>query len=213
MSAKAHRYFKLRRLRLALFIVVGSTTLVGLAFSIVLPGATASVPPGFKKKVEAIRRRKAMLRDGGNAPNGDASGVNPNNETLGELDADFPDIVERGKPFKMDVVLLPKDDNFKGKVKVYMEQTNLVSYEPRVFFLEPHQRQTVRATITKTNSGLVGILATTEPRVWGEIEEVVTVGFTAKVKTNITDPVEGGVRKSFYQLALHKNSVNCPTCR
>src|SRR5260370_42607015 len=63
----------------------------------------------------------------------------------GSLEVDLPFTVNLNEPFKLDVWLDPKDPKTLSseEAEIYMEQTDRVSYEPRVFKLHPGERKTI----------------------------------------------------------------------
>jgi hypothetical protein len=126
-------------------------------------------------------------------------------QTLGQLSADLAVKVEKDKPFEIDVWLDPNDKKFQGSAQVFMEQTVVIKYEPRVFTLKAGERKTVKATIVKTYCGLVQIEATANG--WEDLKTIVDTGFSAKLKSNITDAMDSGITKSF-TISLVDNQGN-----
>jgi hypothetical protein len=76
-----------------------------------------------------------------------------------------------------------------------MEQTDRISYEPRVFVVTPGNRQTITARVTKSDSGLAELTATA-PNMQA-ISVTVDAGFTAKLKTSLPKQIESGDEHAF----------------
>jgi hypothetical protein len=116
-------------------------------------------------------------------------------QTIGALTAELPVEVETNKSFDFDVRLKPAGD-FKGTVKVAMQQNPNVDYQPRTFSLSPGQTQTVTATVRKSNSGLAIIYASADN--WQPIDTAIVVGGAPiQLNAKIEQPVESYRRKSF----------------
>jgi hypothetical protein len=114
---------------------------------------------------------------------------------VGYISADFPFTPELNKPFNIDVFLRPNDPHFRGSTTVYMEQTDKVLYEPRVFVLGAGKRKTIKATVLKSYCGLGEVIATSIG--WNSLEEPINLGFAAKMTAKTLDqPLEGGDIKS-----------------
>jgi hypothetical protein len=64
-------------------------------------------------------------------------------------------------------------------------------------YLKPHKRETVRATVLQSSSGLARIQATTEEPGWIYLDTVLNSGFKARLKSNIDAPVPAAQRKTF----------------
>ena len=116
-------------------------------------------------------------------------------ESLGTLEIDYPANVEKNQPFYLQIWLNPKDRNFNGIVKVIMDYTPRVKYMPQEFTLKAGERKTVRATIVKSDSGLAVIWASAIN--WDPINVTVDAGFSAKLKTNLSEPIESNKPKTF----------------
>jgi hypothetical protein len=120
-------------------------------------------------------------------------------EPLGTLEADLPLRAQKDQPFDIDIWLQPKDKDkkFDAEVWVFMEQTSQVKYEPRAFQVLPgaNDRVTIKATILNPTGGLASIEGTAED--WESLSTIVDTGFTAKLKTNIIEPIDSGQGKSF----------------
>lgn len=132
--------------------------------------------------------------------------VNQPTESVGYFLTDLPIKLEKDKPFDMDIWFIPHDPQYKESVKVYMEQTTKVKYNPRVFTLKPRERKTINVNIVKTYSGLVVVAASAEPTC-DILEQTIDAGFSAKLKTNIDGPIEGNLVKSF-SIAFVDNQGN-----
>jgi hypothetical protein len=126
-------------------------------------------------------------------------------DELGFIDADLPFKVERDKQFDIDVWVTPRDKEFRDSVKVYMEQTYNMKYEPRVFYIKPGERKTVHVNIIKTYSGIAEVYASADG--WEDLDATVDTGFAAKLKTNIEGPIESNKVKSF-SLSFTDNQGN-----
>jgi len=116
-------------------------------------------------------------------------------ESLGVMEADMTIKAQKDKPFAIDLWLVPKEKQFKGTVTVFMEQTAQMKYEPRVFQIRPGERKTVMATVLGTSCGLAPIQATADN--WEDFDAVVDTGFSAKLKTNVIEPIDSGITKTF----------------
>lgn len=116
--------------------------------------------------------------------------------TLGNLRVDLPLTVEVNEPFKMDVWLEPFDDSFSGDVQVFLEQTDKMLYEPRVFTLRPGARRTVQARVLKSRSGLAEVVASANG--WEDMFVSLDAGFAARLRANNLDrTMESGSTQSF----------------
>lgn len=124
-------------------------------------------------------------------------------ESLGSLMVNVPFEVEKGQPFEFDVWLAPKDPNFNGIVKVFMENTPKIKYEPREFELKPGERKRVTATVAMTSSGL-SILYCYAAN-WDPVDLTITTGFTARLKVNNTEPLQSGTTRDFVLSFIDKD--------
>lgn len=107
-------------------------------------------------------------------------------DRIGQLRIDIPDNVEIGTPFNIDMWIDFTDPSYSGSVKVFMEQTNKVLYEPRVFEVKPDEpRPQVKVTIVKAPSGLALIRASANGL--EELLEPLDVNFSVKLKPNNLD--------------------------
>ena len=117
-------------------------------------------------------------------------------ETIGALTTTLPVEVEKNKPFEFEVRLKPKAGDFKGLVKVTMQQNPNVVYQPRTFTLSPGQTQLVTATVVKSNSGLAIIYASADN--WEDIDTAIVVGGAPiRLNARIDQPVESYRPRSF----------------
>lgn len=109
-------------------------------------------------------------------------------EPVGTLSTNIQAEVEKGEPFEFDVWLSPRSPDFNGSVKVSMERSAKVKYEPQEFELKAGDRQKVIGKIVSSNSGLAIIYAYAEH--WEPIDLTINSGFTGKLKTNIGEPLQ-----------------------
>jgi len=149
------------------------------------PTPNSNPTPGVNGTTGAGRsaEKEAVLRS--NRGNG--------NSDIGQLRIDIPDNVEIGTPFNIDMWIDFIDPSYSGSVKVFMEQTNKVLYEPRVFEVKPDEPRTqVKVTIVKAPSGLAMIRASANGL--EELLEPLDVNFSVKLKPNNLDqPLVSGV--------------------
>jgi hypothetical protein len=116
-------------------------------------------------------------------------------QDIGYITADFTFNPDLYTPFNIDVFLQPYDPSFSGSANVYMEETNKVLYEPREFTLATGQRQTVKATVVKSKSGLGEIMATADR--WKTLREPIYLGFRGKITAkSLEQPLRSGEVKS-----------------
>lgn len=118
---------------------------------------------------------------------------------------DLPLSVVVGRPFNLDVWLDPSTGLESGAVKVSFEQTNRMSYEPRIFDLRLGRRQTVHARVLESPSGLVEITATVNGRATQSV--IVNAGFSGHLKSDLGEFIEGAETRSF-GLEFVNNSGN-----
>jgi len=117
-------------------------------------------------------------------------------ETIGALITELPVEVEKNKPFEFEVRLKAHAADFKGLVKVAMQQNPNVVYQPRTFTLSPGQTQNVTATVVKSNSGLAIIYASADN--WQPIDTTIVVGGAPiQLNAKIDQPVESYRPRSF----------------
>ena len=116
--------------------------------------------------------------------------------TLGVLRVDLPMSVQVNEPFSLDLWLQPVDRSFSGTVGVFMEQTHKMIYEPRTFNLRAGARQTVRARVLKSRSGLAEVIASANG--WDDLYVTLDAGFSAKLKASqLGQPLESGTAQTF----------------
>jgi hypothetical protein len=121
---------------------------------------------------------------------------NDGGETRGWLQLDLPEKVKVGKQYDLDVWLDPKDTNFSGSAKVYFEQTDRVTYDPRVFDLKTGERKTIKFQVNSSESGLTEIMAMADG--WEDLAISLDAGFTAKLKpNNLPESIDGGTVQGF----------------
>src|SRR2546423_4707007 len=101
-------------------------------------------------------------------------------KTVGWIEVDLPDRVKLGKQYDIDIWLHPSDPSYTGTVKVYMEQTDRVQYDPRVFDLKTGERKIIKAQVTATEAGLAVIRATADG--WDDLSISLDAGFSAKLQ-------------------------------
>jgi len=116
--------------------------------------------------------------------------------TKGQIMGNPPIKVDKAQPFDFHIWLKPANPSFDGSVKIFMDNNPKVKYEPQEFTLKAGERQKVRATILNTGCGLAVIAAYADD--WEELDTTVDGGFLAKVKTNLNESIESGVKKSCY---------------
>ena len=116
--------------------------------------------------------------------------------TKGQIMGNPPIKVDKDQPFDFHIWLKPINPSFDGSVKIFMDNNPKVKYEPQEFTLKAGERQKVRATILSTGCGLAVIAAYADD--WEELDTTVDGGFLAKIKTNLNEPIESGVKKSCY---------------
>ncbi|MDT5156430.1 MAG: hypothetical protein QOH51_787 [Acidobacteriota bacterium] len=117
-------------------------------------------------------------------------------KTLGWFEIDLPERVKVGKQFDMDIWLHSSDPSYSGRAKVYMERTERVQYEPRVFDLKTGERKTIKAQVTATESGLTEIRATAND--WEDLSIPLDAGFSAKLRANnLPDSIDSGSIQDF----------------
>ena len=109
-------------------------------------------------------------------------------EPIGALASNIQMEVEKGEPLEFEVWLSPRSPDFNGIVKVFMERSAKVKYEPQEFELKAGERQKVIGKIVSSNSGLAVIYAYAEH--WEPINLTINSGFTGKLKTNISEPLQ-----------------------
>lgn len=119
-------------------------------------------------------------------------------QSLGRLAEDMPRKVKTNVPFEFDVWLVPKDNHFNGTVNVTTSKIQKVRYEPSEFTLNVGKPQRVKATILDSDSGLAIISVYADN--WDPIDITIDAGFFAKLKTDLTAPVESGRIKNFQLL-------------
>jgi hypothetical protein len=124
--------------------------------------------------------------------------------TNGQIEGDVPIEVLKSQPFDFYVWVKPRNREFDGTVKVFMDNNPKVKYEPSEFMLKVGERRQVRATIIATNCGLAVIGAHADN--WHDLDITVNAGFSAKLKANLADPVESGDQKSFSISLIDKDS-------
>jgi hypothetical protein len=111
---------------------------------------------------------------------------NPNGVIL----ADIPNTVQMNKPFTLDVWFEPSN-RFSGRdATIFMEQTDAIAYEPRVFTLRPRERKTVKAVIINSRSGLAQVWASSAQL--QNLSVTINVQFAARVKANFKKQFEAG---------------------
>lgn len=143
-----------------------------------LPTPTRGPALGVNARSRAGRLPDEAAAPGSNRGNG--------NSDIGQLRIDIPDNVEIGTPFNIDMWIDFTDPSYSGSVKVFMEQTNKVLYEPRVFEVKPDEpRSQVKVTIVKAPSGLSLIRASANGL--EELLEPLDVNFSIKLKPNNLD--------------------------
>jgi len=132
-------------------------------------------------------------------------------EIIGTIIGNIPIKVEKDQPFEFDIWLDPHKRGYGGAVTIFMDNNPKVKYEPPKFAIKVGERQKVRATILRTDCGLAVIAAHASN--WERLDTTVDAGFTAKLKTNINEPVESGNTKSFYLVLTDKdgNAVQLDT--
>ena len=117
-------------------------------------------------------------------------------QPVGELITALPVEVGKNKPFEFEVRLKPYAGDFKGLVKVAMQQNPNVIYQPRTFTLSPGQTQNVTAAVVKSNSGLAIIFASADN--WEPIDTAIVVGGAPiQLNAKIEQPIESFRPRSF----------------
>ncbi len=129
-------------------------------------------------------------------------------QLVGTLGQNVPIKVEINQPFEFDVWLSPVNPSFSGKVEVFMDNNPKVKYEPRKFTLKVGDRQKVRATILKTSTGLAVIAASADH--WEGFDLTVDAGFSAKLKSNINEPIESGTTKGLILSFVSEDGTPAP---
>lgn len=138
----------------------------------------------------------AVTRNSNNEANTTDTPENTDGKTAGWMEVDVPEKVKIGKPFDMDIWLRPSDPNFSGTVKVFMEQTDRVQYNPRVFDLKPGERKTIKAQVNASESGLTEIIASADG--WSDLSIPLDAGFSVKLRANnLPDSIDGGSIQDF----------------
>lgn len=108
---------------------------------------------------------------------------------------DLPLSVGINRTFELDVWLDTSKHLESKVVEVSLEQTNRMSYDPRIFSLTPGLRKTVHARVLDSPSGLAEIAAAVDG--WATQPIIIDAGFSGYLKSDLGDSIESGEVKSF----------------
>jgi hypothetical protein len=143
------------------------------------PGPDRTFTPGINAQAQSARPASATPAEARQASTDRSA------NRLGQLRIDVPENVDVGTPFNMDIWIDFDDPSYSGSVKVFMEQTDKVQYDPRVFESKPNERTTVKVTVVKAPSGLALIRASGSGL--DDLVEPLDANFSVKLKPNNLD--------------------------
>jgi hypothetical protein len=118
------------------------------------------------------------------------------NKSIGCLKGNVPAVVEINQPFNMDIWFEPSDPKWTKAIYVYMQQTQDMLYDPRVFRLEPGKKKSVQAQVVRSRSGLAVVRASSPG--CPDLEVSLNAGFHLQLSTpKLEMPIGGGEIRSF----------------
>jgi|GEM_PF-3981577 len=132
---------------------------------------------------------------------------------IGRLMENAPVRSDKAAGIDFDIWLQPNPGHEKWSepVEVFMEnKPSLIKYDPPQFKLKVGDTQKVHATILKSYSGLAIVFAYTRDGQWEPFDTTVDLGFSAKMKTNINEPIEGNTEKSLVIDFIDKDGNPAP---
>jgi hypothetical protein len=116
-------------------------------------------------------------------------------ETIGQLRADLPSVVDINQPFYLTIWFEPKDKKYTESIEVRMKDDVNIYYKEKVFVLKPFLKKTITTKVLKSKSGLAVIKATSIGCT--NLEKAVNAGFVLNLSVpQLKAPIESETHRN-----------------